>query len=298
MKQKGITFHRRSEAEAVQFLKTKNNYFRVSAFRKLFQKIEGGKNDGCYISLDFDDLVQLSYVDQALRSVLRAMSLDVEHYEKVALLDRIAGDPREDGYSIVEDYRASLSEDARRRLDGELGSRASDIYCGAVISKYQEAMPVWALLEVVSFGTFVNFCRFCARRWDDSELEDLFFMLLKAKSIRNAASHGACIINGFADNDGSRKKTPRAVRNALGAAGLSRATRSRWMDNPRMRDIATLACLYSERVPEGSASRGTAERLSALYDESERRIGSLPPNNPAIAGMRFMKSLTDGLLLG
>ncbi|MGN0038904.1 MAG: Abi family protein [Coriobacteriales bacterium] len=298
MKRKGVSFRRRDEASAALFLKTKNNYFRVSAFRKLFPKYVGGENDGRYISLDFDDLVQLSYVDQSLRSTLRAMSLDVEHYEKVAILNRIAEDAGEDGYSIVADYKESLTGRRLSHLEAELSARSHDIYCGSVISKYREDMPVWALLEVASFGTFVDFCRFCSERWGDEDLRDLYYMLLKAKSIRNAASHGACIVNGFSESDGRHHKTPRKVQNALGVAGVPKSRRNRWLDNPRMRDIATLIYLYSTRVEAGSAKEGTMKRLASLYEESEQRIGCLPSNNPAVAGMSFMRSLTNAFLLG
>lgn len=56
-----------------------------------------GEVGGRYINLDFGYLQQLSYVDQSLRSLLRMMSLDVEHYQKVAILDRITEDKNEGG---------------------------------------------------------------------------------------------------------------------------------------------------------------------------------------------------------
>lgn len=300
MKSKGITFDKIGEDDAVSFLRTKNNYFRVGAFRKLFPKHEGGASNGCYISLDFGDLVQLSYVDQALRSTLRMMSLDLEHYEKVALLDRIAEDDAEDAYSIVRDYKASLAEGRRRPLERELSARRGDVYCGDLLSKYSGDMPAWVFLEVASFGTFTDFCRFCSKRWDDSELRDLHFMLLKAKSIRNAASHGACIINGFAEKGArsrQRSRLPRKTSNMLGEVGLSKARREKWLDNPRMRDIVALACLFSARVAEGKARDAVVGRLSSFYKESAERLRDLPSNNPAVAGIDFMKALTDGLSL-
>lgn len=298
MRGKGVSFDRLDERSAARYLKEKNNYFRVGSFRKLFQKSGDAGSGERYVSLDFGDLVQLSYVDQTLRSTLRAMSLDVEHYEKVAIIDRIAEDAAEDGYTVVRDYKASLPGERLSSLEGELDRKSRDIYCGSLISKYKEDMPVWAFLEVASFGTFLGFCLFCSERWDDASLRDLYFMLLKAKSIRNAASHGACILNGFAEKDGNRRKTPRKVWNALSATGVSAARKGRWMDNPRMRDVATLAYLYAERVPDGSAKEATRERLALLYQEGRERLASLPPNNPAVAGLRFMESLTDGLALG
>lgn len=119
MKGKGISFEATDEDTAISYLRMKNDYFRVSAFRKLFPRHEEGKRKGLYIDLQFDYLVQLSYVDQSLRSLLRTMSLDVEHYQKVAVLDRVTEMESEDGYSIVADYKASLNKDRRSHLDNE-----------------------------------------------------------------------------------------------------------------------------------------------------------------------------------
>lgn len=298
MKGKGVTFLDCREDEAEQYLKTKNDYFRVAAFRKLFPKYEGGENDGQFLALDFKHLIQLSYVDQSLRALLRSMSLNVEHYEKVAILDRISNDPLENGYSIVSDYKSGLNGDRLEHLNGEIESRSNDIYCGAIIEKYRNEMPVWAFFEIISFGTFIDFCRFCSDRWNETQLKDTHYALKKVKSIRNAAAHGACIINGFAENDGGASKTPNLVRIALGKTKLSKNKRKRWLNNPRMRDIVTLFYLHSELVGEGSSKSRARSDLKNFFAEAEARLSGIPTTNQAIAGIDFMKSLTKELSLG
>lgn len=297
MKGKGVTFLDCREDEAEQYLKTKNDYFRVAAFRKLFPKYEGGENDGQFLALDFKHLIQLSYVDQSLRALLRSMSLNVEHYEKVAILDRISNDPLENGYSIVSDYKSGLNGDRLEHLNGEIESRSNDIYCGAIIEKYRDEMPVWAFFEIISFGTFIDFCRFCSDRWNETQLKDTHYALKKIKSIRNAAAHGACIINGFAENDGGANKTPNLVRIALGKTRLSKNKRKRWLNNPRMRDIVTLFYLHSELVGEGSSKNRARSDLTNFFAEAEVRLSGIPATNQAIAGIDFMKSLTKELSL-
>ena len=296
MKNKGITFKRCTEADAKIYLETKNNYFRVSAFRKLFDKHVGGKKDGQYIALDFEDMRQLSYADQALRSLLRRMSLDVEHYEKVSILSKIANNEGEDGYKIIVDYKASLNEDRRFYLDNEIKSRKYDVYCGNIIKKYGNAMPVWAFFEVISFGTFIDFCRFCSERWEDKSLLDVHYMLKKVKSVRNAASHGACMMNGFAEKNGnSKRRTSNKVKSALGQTSIPADTRKAWLDNARMRDIATLIYLFSERVKEGASKEKVRQELKEFFEDAETRTACIPENNRAVAGIGFMKTLTKEL---
>ena len=70
------------------------------------------------------------------------MSLDIEHYEKVKIIDKVTTRENEDGYSIVKDYRDSLNEKRQKDLTRELSIRESDIYCGTIIRKYGDDMPV------------------------------------------------------------------------------------------------------------------------------------------------------------
>lgn len=297
MKSKGITFEACNELAAEQYLRSKNDYFRVTAFRKLFQKHMGGEHDGQYIDLDFGYLQQLSYVDQSLRSLLRMMSLDVEHYQKVMILDRITEDAEEDGYSIVADYKKSLPGKSLEYLTNEIAMREDDIYCGDIIRSYKDGMPVWAFLEVTSFGTFVNFCKFCSRRWDDENLLDIHYMLKKAKSLRNAASHGACIMNGFLEDGDRCDDLPKRIQNSEMWLRLPKAKRKRWKRNPRMREIITLFYLYSISVGEGEAKSKCSKELGYFYRNAQDRLCDIPENNHAIAGVEFINSLTEALEL-
>lgn len=206
LKAKGVKFTGCSESVAKTHLAEKNNYFRLAAFRKLFPKHKGGSRDGQYIDLDFAQLQGLSYIDQNLRSALLAMSLDVEHYTKVAIISEVTKRSEEDGYGIVRDYKASLDDNRLKSLESELETRQHDVYCGGIIKKYRDSMPVWVFLEIVPFGRFVDFCRFCSERWSDKALLDKHYMLKKAKSVRNASAHGSCLMNGFAAENA--RKTP------------------------------------------------------------------------------------------
>ena len=60
MKSKGITFRFVSEADAAAHLRTKCQFFRIYAYRKLFPKRVGGPHDGEYAHLDFGHLKTLS----------------------------------------------------------------------------------------------------------------------------------------------------------------------------------------------------------------------------------------------
>ena len=78
MKSKSITFDLVSEADAAAHLRTKCQFFRIYAYRELFDKHEGGAKEGQYIGLDFGHLKALSNLDRMLRDVLLPMH-DARH---------------------------------------------------------------------------------------------------------------------------------------------------------------------------------------------------------------------------
>ena len=113
----------------------------------------------------------------------------------------------EDGYGIVADFMRAQQRRYRSYIERDLSSRMSagivgDVYTGRIIGHYRDAMPVWAFLEVVTFGTALAFCLFCSERWDDAVMREEHYILKGVKAVRNCCSHGSCIVNGM---DGSNE---------------------------------------------------------------------------------------------
>lgn len=198
LKQKGVAFELCSEEEAADYLRDKCNFFKLASYRKLFSKYEGGPRDGRYVDLDFGQLRLLAALDQELRHALLGMTLDIEHFQKVTLL-REMEDRGEDGYAIVADYMASLTTANREYRLREFKMSGRSPYSSSLYAKYSGDMPAWAFLELTSFGTLIDFVRFCARRWGDRRLEASHYDLKRVKSVRNCAAHGSCLINCFAE---------------------------------------------------------------------------------------------------
>ena len=211
LKQKGVAFELCSEEEAADYLRDKCNFFKLASYRKLFSKYEGGPRDGRYVDLDFGQLRLLAALDQELRHALLGMTLDIEHFQKVTLL-REMEDRGEDGYAIVADYMASLTTANREYRLRELKMSGRSPYSSSLYAKYSGDMPAWAFLELTSFGTLIDFVRFCARRWGDRRLEASHYDLKRVKSVRNCAAHGSCLINCFAERGAARTTSGKCQR--------------------------------------------------------------------------------------
>lgn len=291
MKAKGITFDLCSEAEAAEHLRTKCQFFRVYAYRKLFDRRVGGARDGQYVGLDFGHLRALSRVDRKLRDTLLPMTLDVEHFAKVRLLG-LAEEHGEDGHDIVRRYRESLPADQLAYLDRDLERRQHDTYSGNVVSKYRDDMPLWVLLDVVSFGTFLGVIRFCAKRWGSRDLNDLWHLLLRIKAVRNFCAHSKCSLNDLTVSGPSRERTPVSLARAMNTLGIPVRLREKRLASPRMKQISTLLFVYARDVPAGLSRDERAQSLRELFSYAAQELAGLPPQNQALAALSFLERLT------
>ena len=115
LRARGVRFELCPEADATDYLRRGNNYLRTASYRKLYDRVLEGPRAGEYSNLDFAYLVDLSSIDRRLREAFRDLTIDVEHFARLRLLNR-AGEEGEDGYAVVADYLASLPSDDRRRV--------------------------------------------------------------------------------------------------------------------------------------------------------------------------------------
>lgn len=296
LKAKGVTFDLCTEDEAAAYLLGKCQFFKVVAYRELFDKHDDGERAGCYIGLDFAHLKLLAGIDRRLRDALLPMTLDVEHFASANLLAEAEAHD-EDGYAIMSDYLESVSPGRRRYIENELDVRSNDVYCGAVIRKYRSEMPIWAFCEVVSFGTFIGLMKFCAERWDDRRILADHYLIKKAKSVRNASAHSQCILNDLSEQAAKGERVTPAVVQAIAECGVPKRLRSKKLKSPRMVQISTLLYQYAALVPEGDTRAERKAQIAAFFRCFDENAGILPAENPAVSSIEFMRRLTEGFNL-
>ena len=214
LKEKGIKFEFVSESSALVYLHANNNYFRLRAYRKGFAK----NDEGRYICLDFGCLKDLAIIDMMLRYCLLHMCLDIEHFEKIRLL-KIFDESEEDGYQIIQDFRtAEPSATESTFFEAERSAYCKDLY-----GKFgKDDMPIWAFVEILSFGSFLRFYRFFADRLGNAQMLDQWYRLSAIRGIRNASAHSNCIINDLSP-DTNRYIANHAVLRFLSTTGISKA---------------------------------------------------------------------------
>ena len=283
LKAKGVLFNNISEQDALQYLKENNNFFKLSSYRKNFAKDISGQH---YLHLDFSMLIDLAVIDMYLRSLVLKLSLNIEHFAKVNLMRKITTDSEEDGYSIVEDYFNTLSDRESSYIKMELERNAKSPYCKQAYQKYKQRLPVWVFIEIISFGSFLSFYKFCAERFrsradaHDKKLRKMcndmtndFYLMLSVKRIRNAAAHNNCIINDLRTQPSKKAVSFELVRALRNDLGFGQESIQKKISNIRIAQILTCLYMHKKLVSSPAINSHLSEELhnfvSRLFAKSK-----------------------------
>lgn len=211
------------------------------------------------------------------------MCLDIEHFLKVFLIkfveDMVAAGTGEDGYKIVSDYIAYdnqqtvIVKDGNRRrhvkLEDKLKQNISNPYCGNLLKKYKDDMPIWALVEIISFGDLLDILDYCVVV-HSMELPVDRMCLDRVRQIRNATAHNNCIINDFQSTN-KTPNTPSFITKFLISAGIGQNMRKKKLSNPRINQIAHLFYAYDKIVNSNNTRNSRVKELRDLLEN--RMIG-------------------------
>ncbi|MBQ8339921.1 MAG: Abi family protein [Clostridia bacterium] len=304
LKRKGIKFDRCSEEDAALYLAENNNYFKLRAYRTSFEKYQNGVNEGLYINLDFAALRDLAIIDMELRYIILPMALDIEHFEKVKLLKYIASS-NEDGYRIVSEYLNDLqqqdaleSKNSYGLLMSEITRNSKNSYCSGIVQRYEGHFPVWAFLEVITFGSFIYFLRYCLDYFADPEFDKLFrddfYLMLSIKAMRNAAAHNNCILNQLARGTAMRS-TNFALSRAISNMGITKSQRDRLMSSAAVQDFVTLLYAHSQIVTSDGVKRHKAELLKKLTKRFTHHADYYASNPVITTSFDFLQKVVDKL---
>ena len=264
MKNKGIKFSIINEVDAEDHLNSHNNYFKLTSYRKNYTKYTSGSNKGKYENLEFAYLVELARLDVEIRSLLLNISLDIEHFLKVALIktveDRMVDCKDEDGYKVLQGYlnaddignfddKVKAGTKRKNQYNNKFSQNLKNPYCYGLIEKYNDEMPIWTYVELCSFGDIKDLIEYYSKKTGWSLGIDVI-TLDRVRQIRNACAHGNCIINDLNHNSSNTiiSRTPQFLANFLIRAGINQGARHNKMSNPRINQIVHLLYTFDKIV--------------------------------------------------
>lgn len=180
LRSNGIYFNDIDENNAIKILQERNYYYKLTSYRKLFNKENGKYN------IEFAALSNLSVIDMQLRYFLLQLCLDLENSIKTFIMDEITRNPQEDGYTIVEEYKESNKKGYKKSVATLNKSK----YLKNVSAKYKNDIPIWVLVEIFDFGNLTNFLKMYSSKYPKNKRVKRVAELCKyIRHIRNAAAH-------------------------------------------------------------------------------------------------------------
>lgn len=284
---KGIKFDITSEDSAKAFLTYNNYYFKLKAFAKNYEKYATGENTGKYLELDFAYLQELSTLDMYLRKFINKISLDIEHFLKVKLLNDVAANPVEDGYDIVKEWFAR-----NKRVEEGLAFKKHNSMCGELICKYESCFAIWNLVEVISFGDFANLYHFYYNKYPDkTSLSNLVFPI---KCIRNAAAHNNCLLNSLRKPYTIARTSKDLGNHVAKIRNIPKPLRKKMLKNPVIHDFVCILVVYNHIVTSEMMKLHCMSELDELINHRFARRAEYFDNNLEIKeSFRFIKYVVD-----
>jgi len=295
LKTKNIKFELMSEDEAILYLNRYNYYFKIMSYRKNFDSRVNDNGEETFSNLDFFMLKDLSIIDMKIRRTMMIFCLDIEHFFKVYLLNKVY-EHFGDGYTIVKEYFDFLKQENQgKQYDNfisELNNRENSVYSQELAIKYKGDYPIWVIIELTSFGKFVKLFKFIADKIDDSEMNKYAYLLKNVRELRNACAHNNCIINDFRRKD-SYKYLDKGLKNFLYKNGFKKTTISTKMSNPRVQQICTLLYLNHITSLSESMSKYNKSELRRLKRRVLENIDIYSKNNLVYSNLMFLTDFID-----
>ncbi|WP_010053449.1 Abi family protein [Carnobacterium maltaromaticum] len=279
MKNKGITFNYIDETDALKFLKHNTYYYKVTSFRKNFNK-----NNKKYINLDYGHLNDLATIDMYLRYLSMKLTLDLEHSLKTLLVSMITEYNVEDGYSIVtefDDYckekflndNPTFPEYKYQKLSKKIMKRSKykDGYSYDLYLKRGTNPSIWVLIELMSYGELVRFIEFyyTNKDYEKKSLEDAYILLKYTKNFRDAAAHSRPLIlnvtknNNFSPNE--------LVTTFAKAANIDKASRGKHFSNMKIHDFSCILILHMKYISSIEMKKDRKLEMEKLINRCKKR---------------------------
>lgn len=273
LKQKNIKFVKMSETDAENYLRDNNNYYNVTSYKNNFEKYSAGELAGKYIDLDFAYLKDLSIIDMRLRLVLFKIIIDIEHYLKIKILNRVETIDQEDGYRVVNLYLEKDYNDEKfpKKVHNSIFKKMGNEYYQKIFSKYDinkdnkiENIPIWEFLEIITIGELVNFYDFYTKEYNLTEEHKNVFIFRDIVKLRNAVAHNSCVLCELDKKDNLYSPDYKIIQ-YLKECGIGKDTRDNKLKNSRIRQITYTLYMFNEIVTSEGVKDNVKEDINELF---------------------------------
>ncbi|MDO4432282.1 MAG: Abi family protein [Aerococcaceae bacterium] len=300
---RGITFNYVDKAIAIDYLSNINNYLRMAAYRKNYQKYQMGLKKGKYINLDFSYLVEMSVLDMHYRFLIQKMCSDIEHSMCVQLIRDIENDSTTDGYDLVHSFFTKYPKEIKK-----IQSTIASPHTGNLLWKYftietrpnghhhitnYDDCPVWGLMELLSFGSIINFYLDYYNNRGNSHIPKEVLNLVR--SLRNAAAHNNCILS---DLNSNTTVSPQVIINFVkNIEGITKSSRRKKLSSRAVLEFVALIYVY-DKIVTGKVRKHRLQELNLFIDtRMTEKSGFFRENALINSTYKFVQQIVNFLML-
>ena len=287
LESRGIKFDIKNKEESRLLLEELNYYYKVTVYKRNFKKDGNGK----YIDLDFSYLGELASVDMQLRYLLTSFTLDIEHSLKTLLMKEVTENEDTDGYDVIEGFIQSTENSTNPMSKEKLFEKANNTgsYQYNLYETHKDCPPIWAAIEVMSFGDFARLIKYYYKRFPNSEVDihPLYGLMMGVKRIRNCCAHNNPFL--FDLSRGELNSVNRYLKEYTEAAKIGKL----YYKCPKVHDVLCVLFMHDKYVKGIGSRHYRLLDFSSLIERSLERFDYLESNNDIIQFFNVLKLMID-----
>ena len=173
-------------------------------------------------------------------------------------------------------------------------------YCEDLINKLDnEGYALWNLIEIVSFGDFIDLYRLFYEKYPDAlSGHNYTYPMYNIKSLRNAAAHNNCILNQLSKQKGSDARQNKKIITFVSKIGeIGRTQRINCMNRQAVHDFVTLLYVVNDAIKSVGVKKHTLLELDSFINKNAvRHKEYFEKNNEIKTIYGFIKKIIDNLL--
>lgn len=305
-----IEFRLISEIEAETYLTDKNYFFKLKAYAGVFEGLES--------PVDFFYLIELSKLDMYLRRTILLMTLNLEHSLRCLLVKFSTLNAKDDGYLVVRRFLTYYDGKFDKSLnwyrpnykvmvERDVKSYSSLFDLDPITGDLQEELPVWKLVEVLSFQPLIAFYNFYRKTYPNSLPKLDHFYGFSVKKLRNSAAHSNCLLHNLkpsCDIIGYNKfKVDNSLSTFLHNKLLPKVRNMDiditfeeldFISIPLIHDLTALIFMYNELVKSNEIKYYDFQSLKNFVDKRALRYKEFFENVATLSGsLKFISKIID-----
>jgi abortive infection bacteriophage resistance protein len=209
-------------------------------------------------------------------------------FTKVKMLNDLQKNDKEDGYQILTVFFTE-HDDIKRKIQKMSEENG---YTSVLAKKYLPDMPMWVLVELLSFGDLNRFYTCYYTRYPIGNTVSPY--LWSARMLRNAAAHNSCLLNRLLDRNATLNRSAFDVIKKIMPYKQSKL--ANYMKCTAMQDIIVMLILYTKIVKSTGITNARKKEIKIFFHRCRKHSSYFKKNIEIQNTYTFFKKAVESIL--